>query len=67
LSRRAYGHPLAEIFHLDESGYVLYSDVEIPPVEEEAQLAVDSCPEQAISRQRELVSGAAARLYQIAQ
>jgi len=38
-----------EIFHLDETGYVLYSDVEIPLGEEEAQLAVDSCPERAIS------------------
>ena len=42
----------AELFQLDESGYALRAEVEIPPGEEErAQLAADSCPERAISLQ----------------
>ena len=40
----------AELFRLDESGYALQAEVEIPPGEEEkAQLAVSWCPERAIS------------------
>ena len=40
----------AEIFQIDESGYALAAEVEVPPGEEEkARLAVDSCPERAIS------------------
>jgi ferredoxin len=40
----------AELFQLDESGYALRTEVEIPPGEEErARLAVDSRPERAIS------------------
>ena len=39
-----------ELFQLDESGYALRAEVEIPPGEEEkAGLAVASCPERAIS------------------
>jgi ferredoxin len=39
-----------EIFQLDESGYALAAEVEIPPGEEgKARLAVASCPERAIS------------------
>ena len=39
-----------ELFQLDESGYALHAEVEIPPEEEEmARLAVSSCPERAIS------------------
>jgi ferredoxin len=39
-----------EIFQLDESGYALAAEVEVPPGEEEkARLAVASCPERAIS------------------
>ncbi len=39
-----------EIFQVDESGYALRAEVEIPPGrEEKARLAVDSCPERAIS------------------
>lgn len=42
----------AELFQLDESGYALRAEAEIPAGEEEkAQLAVDSCPERAISLQ----------------
>jgi ferredoxin len=42
----------AELFQLDESGYALRAEVEVPPGEEEkAQLAVGSCPERAISLQ----------------
>jgi ferredoxin len=42
----------AELFQLDESGYALHAEVAIPPGEEEkARLAVDSCPERAISLQ----------------
>lgn len=41
-----------ELFQLDESGYALRAEVEIPPGEEEkARLAVASCPERAISLQ----------------
>jgi len=40
----------AELFQLDDSGYALQAEVEIPPGEEEkARLAVASCPERAIS------------------
>ncbi len=39
-----------ELFQLDDSGYALRAEVEIPPGEEEkARLAVASCPERAIS------------------
>jgi ferredoxin len=40
----------SEIFQLDESGYALRSDIDVPPsAEEKARLAVTSCPERAIS------------------
>lgn len=40
----------SENFLLDESGYALRADFEIPPeAEEKARLAVTSCPERAIS------------------
>ena len=42
----------AELFQLDQSGYALHAEIEIPPGEEEkARLAVVSCPERAISLQ----------------
>lgn len=41
-----------ENFQLDESGYALRGSFEIPPeAEDKAWLAVDSCPERAISLQ----------------
>ena len=41
-----------EIFQLDESGYALHADIDIPPgAEEKARLAVSECPERAISLQ----------------
>jgi ferredoxin len=40
----------SEVFQLDESGYALHSDIDIPPgAEEKARLAVTQCPERAIS------------------
>jgi len=40
----------AELFQLDDSGYALQAEVEIPPGEaEKARLAVASCPERAIN------------------
>ena len=40
----------SENFQLDESGYALRSDFEIPPAaQEKARLAVTSCPERAIT------------------
>ena len=40
----------SENFQLDDSGYALRPDFEVPPgAEEKARLAVTSCPERAIS------------------
>lgn len=40
----------SDMFPLDESGYALHADVDVPPgAEEKARLAVTSCPERAIS------------------
>ena len=39
-----------QIFQLDDSGYALRADIDVPPGEEEkARLAVASCPERAIT------------------
>jgi len=39
-----------QIFLLDDSGYALRADIDVPPGDEEkARLAVASCPERAIS------------------
>jgi ferredoxin len=39
-----------QIFQLDDSGYALRADIDVPPgAEEKARLAVASCPERAIS------------------
>ena len=38
-----------QIFQLDDSGYALHADIDVPPGDEEkARLAVASCPERAI-------------------
>lgn len=40
----------SEIFQLDESGYALHADIDIPPgAEGKARQAVTECPERAIS------------------
>ena len=40
----------SEIFQLDESGYALHADIDIPPgAEHKARQAVTECPERAIS------------------
>ena len=40
----------SEIFQLDESGYALHADIDIPPgAEQKARQAVTECPERAIS------------------
>jgi ferredoxin len=40
----------SELFQIDESGYALHPDIDVPPgAEERARLAVASCPERAIS------------------
>ena len=39
----------SEIFQLDESGYALHADIDIPPgAEGKARQAVTECPERAI-------------------
>ena len=40
----------SELFQLDESGYALHADIDIPPgAEAKAHQAVAECPERAIS------------------
>ena len=40
----------SKIFQLDESGYALHADIDIPPgAEGKARQAVTECPERAIS------------------
>jgi ferredoxin len=40
----------SEIFQLDDSGYALHADIDIPPgAEGKARQAVTECPERAIS------------------
>jgi ferredoxin len=39
-----------ELFQLDDSGYALHADIDIPPgAEHKARQAVTECPERAIS------------------
>jgi len=40
----------SELFQLDDSGYALHADIDVPPgAQDKARQAVTECPERAIS------------------